>query len=639
MYEKIKEDVLPIIRKKTHLNDIHSKYERAVENLRNMPSKIKCYEQIFCKILSSRAESHGEVLFSSDGTTVYFAREGTPLTNFVAIPLNVIHKYKEEGVEDYVELLILGEKRLSKIVTIHVRDLGSAKWIDDLGINYIYEKREVWNIRVIIQQMARYAPVSEEFLYSGWTPNGDNFYVMDGQKICRDDWRKEHTKLSCEHTLQMLDVAPHSLTFILLAISILSLVQSRMVSRGIYFKGVCSVVAQTQSYKTTLASLFFDWMDGRRADINFEASISAIIRTIGNTRDSTVVLDDYKPGATKAEYRDMLQKISTVIRLCSDDSGGIKRAGVQNKTVSNIARCLVVITAEHMHFEVQSTLARLLILEMNGKDVDRDKLTFFQENHVLYHECIVSFINYITKQGVDTFCEKLEHQFLQKRNMLREELPDQNLSVDNRTSDMCTWLYIAFSEFLRFALLVKAITQEEFGNYMEESKKIFLSLMERQAERVSELDGVRQFFKSLQIILETKEAHIGVLQSRNTNYATADSRSAIGFRKKGFVYLKNDVAFQKVASYFQRYGRGFAFSEVELRKKLADRDYINQKDGKGYIHRLFINHESYQCIQFDEIKFNMLLKGGQNNGSENEKEVSGNRGLHQNANAILGRRS
>lgn len=80
--------------------------------------------------------SHGEVLFSSDGTTVYFARDGTPLTNFVAIPLNVIHKYKEEGVEDYVELLILGEKRLSKIVTIHVRDLGSAKWIDDLGINY-----------------------------------------------------------------------------------------------------------------------------------------------------------------------------------------------------------------------------------------------------------------------------------------------------------------------------------------------------------------------------------------------------------------------------------------------------------------------------------------------------------------------
>lgn len=630
------DDCVPVRRKKTVKSDLYSEYGEVVKNLRDSPQIIGCYQEVFYTILESYAASHGTLMISGNGKQIYFVRNGTPLTNFAAIPLKVVHQIWEKETEDYIELLILGEGVPTKTATVRSRDLGSARWIDDLGVNYIYEKLEIWNIRIIIQRMARYAPIHEEFLYSGWAPGGDNFYILVGRKLCGGNWNTECVKMSCEHTLRMLDVAPHSLTFVLLAVAILSLVQSRMVRLGVYFKGVCSIVAQTQSFKTTLASLFFDWSDGRKADVNFEASTAAIIRTIGNSRDSTVVLDDYKPGATKAECRDMLQKISTVIRLCSDDSGGIKRAGAQNETVANIARCLVVVTAEDVHFDVQSTLARLLILEMNGKNVDRDKLTYFQENHTVYRECIVNFIKYIIMHEIGRFCENLAQRFLRERNMLRAEISDQNLPIDNRTSDMCTWLHIAFSEFLRYVLSVKVITQEEFDKYEDKSKSVFLSLMQQQAERVTELDGVWQFFKGLQILLETKEVHVGTLQSRNVNYAATDSRSAIGFRKKGFVYLKNDVAFQKVASYFQRYGRDFTFSEIELRKRLADRGYINRKDGKTYIHRLSVNHESYQCIQFNESKFEKLLRGGKSDEAA-EREVPSDRRLQENANAFLGR--
>ena len=202
---------------------------------------------------------------------------------------------------------------------------------------------------------------------------------------------------------------------------------------------------------------------------------------------------------------------------------------------------------------------------------------------------------------------------------------------------MCTWLSIAFSEFLKYALSVNAITQEDFEKYKQESKAIFLSIMEKQAERVAELDEVRCYFAGLRILLETGEEYLGELQSRNTNYATANSKSAIGFKKKGFVYLKNDVAFQKVVSYFRRNGKEFVISESELRRKLADCGYINRKNPKTYIHRLSINRENYQCIQFKDTNFYNFLEGGQGNGSESEKEVSGDRGLRQNANAIIGR--
>ena len=247
---------------------LRSEYGNAVENIRGTPARINCYQSVFCKILRDYTETHGELLISDDGKEIYFARDGTPLTDFGAIPLSVIHQYSEDGVDDYLELLILGKGIPSKIVEICGRDLGTAQWIDSLGINYIYERQEIWNIKILIQRMAKYAPVKEEFLYSGWSPDGQNFYVMRGQKICEGDWDEECAKKSCRHTLKMLDVAPHSLTIVLLAIAILSLVQSRMMGRGIYFKGVCSIVAQTQSFKTTLASLFLIWqMVGRQISI------------------------------------------------------------------------------------------------------------------------------------------------------------------------------------------------------------------------------------------------------------------------------------------------------------------------------------------------------------------------------------
>lgn len=638
MNKNFDDEIVQHYRTKVSEPDLRLKYEEFVADIEAAAQHIVRHQWLFHKILEHIADTHGELIFSCE--KVYFVRDGTPLTNFGAIPLRIIKKHYLDRTDDYVELFIISQGVSPLIVQVSAKDLGSAQWIENLGIHFIYEKQVTWSLKILIQTMAKLAPVKEEFLYSGWAANGGNFHVMFGKKLCSEEWDEIQAKKFCIHTLQMLGVASHSLTIVLLAIAILSLVHSKMVSRGIYFKGVCCIVAQTQSFKTTLASLFFDLLAGRTADVNFEASMAAIIRTIGNCRDSTIILDDYKPGATKAESKDMLRKFSTVIRLCSDDSGGIKRAGVQNETVTNIAQCLVIVTAEHIHFDVQSTLARTLILETNRKSVNKDQLTYFQKNHAMYRECIEYFIKYIIRQGIDAFCEKLEQRFLQERYTLQTELFDSDVPVDNRTSDMCTWLHIAFSEFLQYALSVKAITQEEFENYMEESKKIFLSLMEQQAERVAELDDVKMFFQGLQVLIDTREVQISELKSRNFGYVAVDSESTIGFRKKGYVYLKNNVAFQKVLSYFQKYGKEFAISETELRKKLESRDYIDLKtenSKKTSIHRLYVVRRHYRCIRFNESKFYNLLRGGKTNGTEDEREISDNWGLHQNAENFLGR--
>lgn len=161
--------------------------------------------------------------------------------------------------------------------------------------------------------------------------------------------------------------------------------------------------------------------------------------------------------------------------------------------------------------------------------------------------------------------------------------------------------------------------------------------MEQQAERVADLAPIRQFFRGLQVLIDSKESRLGELQARNNGYAVADSREAIGFTKKGYVYLKNGVALQAVSSYYRRFGREFMVSESVLRKALADNGYIIiSKNQKSYIHRLSVNHESYQCIKFEVPKFYQLLRGGNQNGAERDGEIQSDWAFQQDANSILG---
>ena len=545
---------------------------------------IRLFSELLRKILAPYAESHGDLVLNANSLNSYFEIEGRPITNFAAVLLTVIRIQFTDHVQHDFELLIWGRHLTPKIIRVEAKRLGSGAWLDELGPQYICE-RGIKNIQILLQAMSQYAPVKNEYQYSGWAIDGSNIYIMSGQQINGEGWDTTTAKMSCPYALEMLNVAPHSQTIPLLAIMLLSLVQSRMMILGEYFKGVCCITAPTQSFKTTLASLFFNFENGREANISFEATMAAIVRTVGSTRDSTVILDDFKPGATKTERDDMVRKLSTVIRMCSDDSGGVRKAGSQNSIISNASHGLAVVTAEHIQLSVQSTLARLLILELDRNSVDVAKLSYFQNNHGIYRNFIQHFIQYVASLGVDKYCKHLAQRFLQERNTLRSELLEKDVPVDNRANDMVTWPWISFGEFLNYAQKAEAITSEQFTDYKEEARAVFLNLMEQQAERVADLAPVRQFFRGLQVLLDTKEARIGELQARNSGYAVADSREAIGFSKKDCIYLKNGVAIQAVASYYRRFGKDFTISEPVLRKALADNGYIIKKNEKSYIHR------------------------------------------------------
>lgn len=607
-------------------------YQKMLIDIKVSPSSISSYIDLFQKISKTT-----EVEFIIDGRELSIVSNEKNLTNFGIVVSEVKQIFELEGEHQEVELCLLSHLAAPKIVRLNLLDLNSYRWLDMLGVNYLFKRGSAETIKELIKTMAQFAPLVEEYRYLGWALNKKDLYIMGGENLQGKVITNGDSKSACEHTLRMLDVAERRLTIPMLAIASLSLVQSQMIPLGDFFKGVIGFLAQSQSFKTTLTSLFFDFESGRKADINFDSTESALIRIIGQKRDAVCIVDDLKPASTATMKKVLLSKIEKIIRMCADDSNGIQRAGRKNSTFSNRATGIVVITAEEIPITVYSSLARLLILEMNRKSVYKEKLTYFQDKHSLYKAFIKNYICFISAKGVSEYCTNLKSRFLEKRNTFHSKLLDQNIQVDSRTNDMVVWLSIAFSEFLKYALTMKAIDQDQFEGLKSEAETIFVNLMAEQAERINELDEITRFFKGLRVLLDSKEVRIEQLAARNSGYLSSDSKGAIGFMKKGFVFLKNDIAYQHVSAYFRRNGKEFAISETTLRKLLNDNGYLITKNPKTFIHRLFVNHETYQCIKFSEKTFNWL-KGGKNNGTENDSEIPDNWGMHQNANNIVGRR-
>ena len=617
----------------TYLPAIYMKtrYSEMVNTVRNDPTKIESYIEVFDWIFDSQKEK-----LIIDGGNIYFASDDyKELANFGAVVLGVENINEINGVQYNVELLIYSQFEKPKIVTLNSLELNSKMWIEKLGVAYRYVK--VKTIQKIIKMMSEFAPKTDIYNYSGWATDKPDTYIIDGQELHGDDLHEEtDQKAACEHTIKMLDVAERRLTIPLLAIALLSLVQSRLILLDEFFRGVLCMVGQSQSFKTTLATLFFDFIKGCQANINFDSTLASIIRTLGNTRDSVCLIDDCKPPSTRAMKNSLITILETVIRMSSDNSNGRQRAGSKNSIVSSRSHGIAVMTAEDILVAIYSTLARFLVLEMNRQTVNKENLTYFQSNHSIYREFIKNYIRYIS-QGVDKYCSNLKERFLNERFNLRNKLSSANILIDPRTNDMISWLNISYDEFLKYALSVNAIDPNQLEDYKIESEKIFLDLMEAQAERINELDDIRRFFKGLRDLLDTKDAKIEQLQARNRGFDAADSKSAIGFKQNGNIYLKNNFAFKQVVDYYRKFGKEFTISESTLRRMLNDNGYLIPKTAKSLIHRKNVNRENYQCIAFTEATFYKLLQGGNENDGETESDISDRRVLCADANDFFGR--
>ena len=108
-------------------------YQKMLSDVKVSPPSIGHYVDLFQKI--SKAT---EVDLLIEGLEFSLVSDGKPLTNFGVVVSEVKQIFGLDGEHQEVELFILSHLATPKTVRVTLLDLNSSRWLDMLGVNYLF---------------------------------------------------------------------------------------------------------------------------------------------------------------------------------------------------------------------------------------------------------------------------------------------------------------------------------------------------------------------------------------------------------------------------------------------------------------------------------------------------------------------
>ena len=137
---------------------------------------------------------------------------------------------------------------------------------------------------------------------------------------------------------------------------------------------------------------------GLKADAQFAiATRGGIETTLGLYKDAPVIIDDFKPGSNRQEQKEMDRKLDELARFYGD---GIAKKRMtdflpekEKKYFPIYGGC--VLTMEIVT-GVLSSITRMFIMEIDVKEVDNEKLKFYQDNLKILPTHLYDFVLWVT---------------------------------------------------------------------------------------------------------------------------------------------------------------------------------------------------------------------------------------------------
>ncbi len=241
------------------------------------------------------------------------------------------------------------------------------------------------------------------FVYSGGAIGSENVLVHTATSRYSLDVMEETvgTAEIFHKAMAMTSICRNGMTSLALFLFVhASLMGSIFNEIGHPINFVFSIVGVTNSRKTSLVLAMAKLFDRQNmvADAEFAtATACGIEKTLGIYKDGVVIIDDFKPGVTASQQKKMDEKLDELVRLYGNHVTKKRMlefsADADKKFFPICGGC--VLTMEIVT-GVLSSMTRMFITEIGGKEVDNEKLGFYQREKQLLPTHIYDFILWMT---------------------------------------------------------------------------------------------------------------------------------------------------------------------------------------------------------------------------------------------------
>ena len=425
------------------------------------------------------------------------------LANFEA---RIVEEVAEDnGIEITYHYAIEGacfKKPLSKI-NVPANSFHSMNWLPQWGSQVIIEPGLANKdyVRHSIQVMSNGVRKNTCYIHTGWRKiDGQWCYLSASGAIGADNvtvklskelnsyylpLQPENETDAIRASLSLLDIGPRLTTlplFCYIYLAPLTTLLKIMPNFAEYIYGF------TGLFKTTLACLclsHFGSFDSVNSLSNFEDTANAIEKRSFELKDTLHVVDDYHPSYRRIDAQTKESLAQRLIRAYSNRSGRHRLRSDTSERGAYIPRGLLLMTGEEVP-ALQSTNARLCVIDISEGDIDIDRLSEIQTKSHLLPNAMSSYIIWI-RDRINEIQEKFALDFNKLRDKAYKEghylkLPEQTAFLQFSLEVILNWLKDK-----------SILTEEEAKEFSLGGWDTFLILAEKQAKRIEREDPVRRF--------------------------------------------------------------------------------------------------------------------------------------------------
>ena len=491
------------------------------------------------------------------------------------------HKYHIEGAQK--------DKRL-RLIEVPASTFQSMSWVYKWGNSAVIEPG--FMIKDYIRHAIQITSDPKSTLcytHTGWRNIEDKWVYLSSSggigdyvqvKLSREIKRYalpstlENEKEAIETSLSFLEIGKKEITLPLFSILYLSVLTTLLEPQP-NFSGY--LYGESGCYKTTLALLLLSHLGNFQSAnnlSNFEDTANALMRRAFTLKDTLMVVDDYHPTARCHDTKSKETIAQRVIRSFANrtDRGRLNPDGSEKGR--HEPRGMLLITGEDL-VSVQSTLARVLVIEIKKSDIDVEKMTELQKNSDLLPSAMFSFIFWLRKR-IDDIRKTFPERFMSLRTLAFND------NIHRRLPELSAFLQFSYETILSWAVDKEAITERDKIIQMGESWRIFKNAIKEHSDRLQKEDPVEKFKDILStLIIQGKVRLEG--KNNSNDIMGSGMGELIGYHDDDFLYLIPSAIWKSVQVFCRDSNTHFPVSKNTLYQILRNRGLIEVQGSENVV--------------------------------------------------------
>ena len=522
------------------------------------------------------------------------------------VPVLYENQIRDDGLEERgsVAVLFFAGNKVSAPCVIPQSDLDSKTgayfptWFrPEIGKNsraYIVDcikaqSEEMEDTRIFTHTGIKKLDGETVFLFPGGalTAQGidENVKTELKDRLTLYDFTTERSPERWDTYRKFLEVAPHRVTFPLLAFAVLAPLHEALRRGGQEPAFIMNLYGTTGARKSTLAALTMNFFgagfNGKQLPSDFNATESTIEDRGFRSKDVLTVIDDLHPTTQKREEENQTRTAKRVLRMYGDRVGRGRMNPNMTAKLDHPPRGNVLITSERIPNLAQSGLARMLNVKLTPKndktgkpgDVNLSVLTEVQHNRAHLNQVMTEFIQWLLPQ-YDALSGRLVERFEELRTKAQGK-------GHGRVTEAVAHLQTALELWTEFLQDAGQLSKEDARLFLVEAWGIFLKTSDAQEEEIEESRPSELFCEALKEMLLTSEVRVQNRASGKTNKELEEAvneglaeeqlyRAHIGWEDNMYYYLLPEKTRNAVVQFYEKQGSHFSFGKTDLARMLYE---------------------------------------------------------------------